>query len=172
MSQWTAASWQAFLDRGGGSQPSWVPPSLHRKRDPWKWVRENQDFVGVGMDVAMLVALIKIKGGLIRLAGRYLWLVPAVAYGSALGTILAVEKFVGKKEARELSQWYANAVSDPLAWHVETDRVVQGAAHALIDDFTEGVVTSPAVAANLGSSAWDWAYWDHIDAWRAVGSGL
>jgi len=153
-------------------QPSWVPPSLHGNPNAKSWGIANQDFIGVGMDVGMLIALIKIKGAAIRLAGRYMWVIPATAFGSALATILAVELFVGKKEANQLSQWYADAVSDPLAWHIETDRVVQGATHTLIDEFTEGVVTSPAVAGEISSSAYQWGWLDRIDDWRTIGSML
>lgn len=173
MSEWTAASWQAFLDKGGGSkQPGWIPPSLHGSPSAQRWFKRHEEYLGTAADVAMLVALIKLKGKVIQTAGKYLWIYPTTAFLSGLLTILATERFVGDKQAEELSKWYASAVTDPYAWHVETDRVVQGAAHALIDDFTEGVTTSPAVAADMGTSAWDWIYWDRIGAWREVGSML
>jgi hypothetical protein len=161
-----------WLAPGSDFSSPYIPPSLQGNPVAQQWVSDNQAFVGVGGDVAMLIALIKLKGAVIKLAGRYLWAVPAAAYGSALATILAVERLVGKKEANELSQWYADAVSDPYAWHVETDRVVQGAAHALIEDFTQGVVTAPGVAADLGTSAYSWAYLSRINDWRTIGAML
>jgi len=152
----------------------WLAPTPENRKTspPVQWVQDNSSFLWVGADVAMLIALVKMKGSLIKLAGRFLWQIPAAAYGSALATILAVDLLVGRKEANELSQWYADAVSDPYAWHVETDRVVQGATQALIEDFTQGVVTAPAVAADLGESAYTWAYLSRINDWRAIGAML
>lgn len=180
MAEWTAESWQAFLDAGGGYGASdfqrrnawWLRPTPENRKERvgiWSgWFEDNQDFVALGVDVALLIAIIKTKGALIRAAGNYLWMVPAAAYGSALLTILAVEAFVGKKEANELSQWYANAVTDPLAWHVETDRVVQGATQTLIADFSEGVTTSPSVAKGMFEQ---W-YSNHESQLREIGSWL
>lgn len=138
------------------------------------WTARHQEFLGTGMDVAMLVGLIKMKGALIQGAGRYFWLIPAVAFLSALATIMITEKFAGSKKAQDLSRWYAMALTDPYAWHVETDRVVQGAAHTLIDDFSEGVSNSPAAVTAIGETAW-FNFWSSDQAqakWREIGSGL
>lgn len=180
MSKWSAESWQAFLDAGGGfggedfqrRNEWWLRPTPELRSDKvsqWKdWIYRHGDYLGTGLNVAALVAIIKLKGKAITMAGRYLWLVPTTAFLSGLVTILATEKFVGKKEAQELSEWYASAVSDPIAWHVETDRVVQGAAHAIIDDFTEGVTTSPSVAKGMLSQL----YTNYESELREIGSWL
>lgn len=172
MPEWTAESWQAFLDKGGGGRitrrPSWVPPSLEGSPPAQRWFQRHEQYLATGMDVAMLVALIRLKGKVIQAAGKYLWIYPTTAFLSGLVTILATEKFVGEKEAQELSEWYASAVTDPYAWHVETDRVVQGAANALIDDFTEGVTSSPGVAKGM-LGQW---YSNYESELREIGSWL
>lgn len=178
MASWNAQTWQEFLDKGGGltdfSQPSWVPPSLHGDPAAKSWASKHKEFLGVGADVTMLIAIFKLKGKLIQGAGRFFWLFPAVAFFSALATIIVTEHFVGSKKAEDLSKWYANAVTDPYAWHIETDRVVQGAANTLIADFSEGVSSSPEVAGEIGAVAW-YKFWasDQAQAgWRRIGSGL
>lgn len=174
---WTSASWQAFIDKGGGlnpTQPDWIPPSLHGDPRARAWATRHQELLGAGADVAMLIALFKLKGAVIQGAGRFFWLIPAVAFLSALATVMVTEHFYGSKKAQDLSRWYANAVTDPYAWHVETDRVVQGAAHTLIADFSEGVSSSPEVAAEIGAVAW-YKFWASDEAqagWRRIGSGL
>jgi len=89
-------------------------------------------------------------------------------------TVAGTHYFVGETEANSLAKWYGQVYTDPVAWHVETDRVVQGAAHVLIDDFSEGVANSPAAATAIGQSAW-YNFWSSDQAqakWREIGSGL
>jgi hypothetical protein len=178
MAQWDDASWQAFLDSGGGYQyeapPAWVPPSLYGHPPARAWQVRHADYVNLAYGVAWGITKIKGLQMVWKALGSYLWILPLVAWTSGLTTILLVERLVGKKEAAALSHWYALPFTDPYAWHVETDRVVQGAVHNVAADFSEGVRTSPAVVGEWGDSLYQylWSSERAQAAWRKAGERL
>jgi len=100
------------------------------------------------------------------------------AIGAAYATVYATEKLTTKRQAQELADWYADAVTDPYAWHVETDRVVQGAAHHLIQGVVEGLPGVPGEVWAVQKQTTNWLvekFWKSEQAqsgWRRVGGWL
>jgi len=108
-------------------------------------------------------------------------LVPSVAVVAGTLTVAGVEIVVGKKEAKELVEWYSltvNIWNDPYAWHVETDRVVQGAANYIIEGVVEGVIGAPEEVYSVTKPVGVWAYWkfwksdEAQSGWQDVGEGI
>jgi len=108
-------------------------------------------------------------------------LVPAVAVVAGSLTVAGVEIVVGKKEARGLVEWYSltvNVFNDPYAWHVETDRVVQGAAQHIIQGVVPGLLGVPEEVYSVTKPVGVWAYWkfwksdEAQSGWREIGGGI
>jgi len=115
-------------------------------------------------------------------------LVPTIAVTAGTLTVAGIELVVGKKEAKELVEWYSltvNIWNDPYAWHVETDRVVQGAAEHIIEGLVPGLLGVPGELSKVKQPIQEeviqtaiWAHWKFWksdqaqSAWGSVGEGI
>lgn len=143
---------------------------------PVRFSKRHSQLGGVGVGLAAWVGwkLAWRKAAQNPVVFKTAMAIPITAYATAVAMVVATEYFVGEKEAEALGVWYVDAVTDPYAWHVETDRVTQGAAHAIIDDFSESMVANEEMMEDIGDSLWQrfWASEEAQAGWRKVGGML
>jgi len=96
----------------------------------------------------------------------------AGGFAAAYATVYATEKLTTKRQAQELADWYADALTDPYAWHVETDRVVQGAVRTILNGMTIEGGTAPEIVSSWPAKISEFYFGTQYDEWIKVGTWL